>query len=65
MTVRLFVGVLGHQNSGKTTTWNTLFGATVRAGQYADPNFTRDPLVEEIDVVIVGAGLGVCWPAPC
>ena len=35
MTERLFVGVLGHQNSGKSTTWNTLFGATVRTGQYA------------------------------
>ena len=35
MTERLFVGVLGHQNCGKSTTWNTLFGATVRTGQYA------------------------------
>jgi 50S ribosome-binding GTPase len=34
MTERLFVGVLGHRNSGKSTTWNTLFGATVRTGQY-------------------------------
>jgi hypothetical protein len=30
---RLFVGVLGNRNSGKSTTWNTLFGATVRTGQ--------------------------------
>lgn len=29
-----FVGVLGNRNSGKSTTWNTLFGATVRTGQY-------------------------------
>lgn len=35
MADRLFVGVLGHRNSGKSTTWNTLFGATVRTGQYA------------------------------
>lgn len=35
MTERLFVGVLGHRDSGKSTTWNTLFGATVRTGQYA------------------------------
>jgi energy-coupling factor transporter ATP-binding protein EcfA2 len=35
MTERLFVGVLGHRNSGKSTTWNTLFGATVRTGQNA------------------------------
>jgi hypothetical protein len=34
MTERLFVAVLGHQKSGKSTTWNTLFGATVRTGQY-------------------------------
>jgi hypothetical protein len=34
MTERLFVGVLGNRNSGKSTTWNTLFGATVRTGQY-------------------------------
>jgi energy-coupling factor transporter ATP-binding protein EcfA2 len=34
MRERLFVGVLGHRNSGKSTTWNTLFGATVRTGQY-------------------------------
>ncbi|MCZ4348147.1 hypothetical protein [Devosia neptuniae] len=33
MVDRLFVGVLGNRNSGKSTTWNTLFGATVRTGQ--------------------------------
>jgi hypothetical protein len=33
MADRLFVGVLGHRNAGKSTTWNTLFGATVRTGQ--------------------------------
>ena len=27
---RLFVGVLGNQKSGKSTTWNTLFDARVR-----------------------------------
>lgn len=30
---RLFVGVLGNRNSGKSSTWNTLFGATVRTGR--------------------------------
>jgi len=30
---RLLVGVLGHRNSGKSHTWNTLFGRTVRRGQ--------------------------------
>lgn len=32
MTDRLFVGVLGHRNSGKSHTWNELFGRTVRTG---------------------------------
>jgi len=30
---RLLVGVLGNRNSGKSHTWNTLFGRTVRRGQ--------------------------------
>ena len=29
----LVVTVLGHRNTGKTTTWNTLFGATVKTGK--------------------------------
>jgi hypothetical protein len=29
---RLFVGVLGHRNSGKTKTWDTLFRRKVRTG---------------------------------
>ena len=33
MDERLFVGVLGNRNSGKSTTWNTLFGATVQTGK--------------------------------
>jgi hypothetical protein len=32
---RLFVGVLGNRNSGKSSTWNDLFGATVRRGKYS------------------------------
>lgn len=35
MTERLFVGVLGSQNAGKSTTWDTLFAAKVRTGKYA------------------------------
>ena len=31
---RLVVGVLGNENSGKSETWNRLFGATVRTGKY-------------------------------
>lgn len=32
MADRLFVAALGYQNSGKSTTWNTLFGKTVKTG---------------------------------
>jgi UDP-N-acetylmuramyl tripeptide synthase len=32
---RLFIGVLGHRNSGKSYTWNTLFGGAVRTGSNA------------------------------
>ena len=31
---RLLIAVLGNRNSGKTTTWNTLFDATVKTGKY-------------------------------
>ena len=34
MADRLFVSVLGHRNSGKSRTWNDLFGATVHTGKY-------------------------------
>lgn len=34
MVERLFVGVLGNRNSGKTHTWNTLFGRVVRRGTH-------------------------------
>lgn len=33
MKDRLFVAVVGDQNSGKSTTWNTLFGDTVKTGR--------------------------------
>jgi hypothetical protein len=33
MADRLFVSVLGHPRSGKSYTWNTLFGTTVRTGK--------------------------------
>lgn len=32
---RLFFGVMGHQNAGKSKTWNALFGRTVRTGTAA------------------------------
>jgi hypothetical protein len=31
---KLFVGVLGHRNSGKSRTWNELFGTTVHTGKH-------------------------------
>jgi len=34
MEDRLLVGVLGNRNSGKSFTWNTLFGRTVKRGTY-------------------------------
>jgi ribosome biogenesis GTPase A len=33
MIERLFVAVIGSQNSGKSTTWNTLFGREVKTGK--------------------------------
>lgn len=33
MKSKLVVAVLGHRDSGKTTTWNKLFGQTVRTGK--------------------------------
>lgn len=33
MDDRLFIGILGNRNSGKSTTWNTLFNSTVRTGK--------------------------------
>jgi len=33
MADRLIVGVLGNRNAGKSLTWNTLFGRTVKTGR--------------------------------
>lgn len=30
---KLLIAVLGHRDSGKTTTWNSLFGTTVKTGK--------------------------------
>ena len=35
MADRLFVAVIGSRNSGKSTTWNRLFGGTVKTGKWA------------------------------
>ncbi len=37
MADKLFISVLGHRDSGKSITWNTLFGATVRTGKHSRP----------------------------
>lgn len=34
MAERLLIAVLGNRNSGKSTTWNRLFNATVKTGKY-------------------------------
>ena len=34
---RLLVAVLGDRDAGKSHTWNTLFGTTVRTGKYVRP----------------------------
>ena len=35
MVDRLFVSILGTRDAGKTHTWNTLFGSTVKTGKHA------------------------------
>ncbi|MBF6635549.1 hypothetical protein ITX54_02570 [Rouxiella silvae] len=34
MSERLLIAVLGNRNSGKSTTWNRLFGSVVKTGKY-------------------------------
>ena len=34
MNSRLLIGLLGNRSSGKSHTWNELFGRTVRRGTY-------------------------------
>jgi hypothetical protein len=51
MRNNLLIGVLGHRKSGKSTTWNALFGAEVRTG----PNIRRLYLTdtEYVEVFLV------------
>lgn len=51
MPDRLFVGVLGHRNSGKSHTWNTLFGATVRTGTNSRKLLLRES--ESVEVFLI------------
>lgn len=36
MTERLLVGVVGHSNAGKSSTWEDLFGANVKTSSYGN-----------------------------
>jgi hypothetical protein len=47
----LLVGVLGHRNSGKSHTWNVLFGRTVKTGRSIRPLLLTD--TEYVDVFLV------------
>jgi hypothetical protein len=55
MADRLFVGVLGNRNAGKSHTWNTLFNRTVRRGTQARPLTLRPG--ECVDVFLVSGSL--------
>lgn len=51
MTERLVVSVLGNRNSGKSYTWNTLFGETVKTGKYQRKLWLNN--CEYVDVFLV------------
>lgn len=51
MTERLVVSVLGNRNSGKSHTWNTLFGETVKTGKYQRKLWLNN--CEYVDVFLV------------
>jgi len=51
MADRLFVGVLGNPDAGKSRTWNTLFGRTVRTGDKTHKLKLRTG--ESVDVFLV------------
>lgn len=48
---KLVVGVLGNRNSGKSFTWNTLFGETVKTGKYQRKLWLNQ--CESVDVFLV------------
>jgi hypothetical protein len=51
MSEDLLIGVLGNQKSGKTETWNALFGRTVHIGKRLRPLWLTD--TEYVDVFLV------------
>ena len=53
MPENLLVGVLGNSNSGKSYTWNTLFGRDVRTGRYMRPLYLTEVEEEYVEVFLV------------
>jgi hypothetical protein len=51
MPDRLFVGVLGNRRSGKSTTWNAIFGKTVHTG--ANPRMLELHTNECVEVFLI------------
>jgi len=51
MNEKLIIGVLGATNAGKTYTWNTLFGRTVKTGKNLRKLFLNEK--EFVDVFLV------------
>ncbi|MCG8334114.1 MAG: hypothetical protein MJE63_06325 [Proteobacteria bacterium] len=48
---KLLVAVMGHRDSGKSYTWNQLFGGTVKTGKYIRKLYLNDS--EYVDVFLV------------
>jgi len=51
MADRLLIAVLGNRNSGKSTTWNRLFEATVKTGKYERMMYLN--AVQSVDVFLI------------
>jgi hypothetical protein len=51
MPDRLLIAILGNRNSGKSTTWNRLFGGTVKTGKYERPLYLNRSQSVEVFLV--------------
>jgi hypothetical protein len=51
MPENLLIAVMGHQNSGKSTTWNDLFGDTVKTGKWCRMLWLNDN--ESVEVFLI------------